>query len=583
MNHSVLRKAAILGLAAFTLAGTISPAVNAQVALETSVDNEGTPIKGGTLKIAAVAGEPFSGAFSSLVADQSTDLSVVEGYINTGLFEYDENLQIKDTGLASAKLDPENKKVTITIRKDQKWSDGQPLTIDDVIAPYYIIANKDYTGIRYGDDFKNVVGIEDYHDGNSDTISGLKKIDDYTLEISYKTFSASMKQVGGGISPYVEPKHIYDKIAIKDIADSDQVRVNPVGMGPFRVKSITPGEAIVLESNEYYFKGKPKVDGAVIEVVNPSTAVAEMKAGNYDLAELPTDAYDTFKDASNFKTIGTVENTYSYIGFKFGSWNKDKEEVEMDTSKVIQNKALRQAMAYAFDADAVGQRFFSGLRFRANTLIPSLFKSVHASDLPGFTYDPEKSKQILADAGFVDKDGDGFVEDPNGKPFTLKFLARSSSDIAEPLWSYFVESWKQVGINVELLDGRLYDFNSYSDMLRSDDQSFDVFEGAWGTGGDPNPTGFYSKKAPFNYERWADDKNEELLEALSSDKAFDEAYRKEAFHAWQAYTNEELPAIPYLYRYGIRSVNNRVKHYDVANGTSFGIEQLELTADEPIK
>ena len=183
-------------------------------------------------------------------------------------------------------------------------------------------------------------------------------------------------------------------------------------MGPFRVKSITPGEAIVLEANEYYFKGKPKVDGAVIEVVNPSTAVAEMKAGNYDLTELPTDAYDTFKNTSNFKTIRTVENTYSYIGFKFGSWNKDKEEVEMDTSKVIQNKALRQAMAYAFDADAVGQRFFSGLRFRANTLILSLFKSVHASDLPGFTYDPEKSKQILADAGFVDKDGDEFVENP---------------------------------------------------------------------------------------------------------------------------------------------------------------------------
>ena len=86
MNHSVLRKAAILGLATFTLAGAISPAVNAQVALETSVDNDGTPIQGGTLKIAEVSGEPFSGAFSSLVADQSTDLSVV-GYINTGLFE----------------------------------------------------------------------------------------------------------------------------------------------------------------------------------------------------------------------------------------------------------------------------------------------------------------------------------------------------------------------------------------------------------------------------------------------------------------------------------------------------------------
>jgi len=83
--------------------------------------------------------------------------------------------------------------------------------------------------------------------------------------------------------------------------------------------------------------------------------------------------------------------------------------------------------------------------------------------------------------------------------------------------------------------------------------------------------------------RYASEQNDSLLKDIRSDASFDADYRKEAFHAWQAYTNEELPAIPYLYRYGIRSVNNRVKHYDVANGSSFGIEQLELTADEPIK
>ena len=78
--------------------------------------------------------------------------------------------------------------------------------------------------------------------------SGLKKVDDYTLEISYKEFSASMLLAGGGVSSYVEPKHILEKTPIKDLEDSEQVRTNPVGFGPFKVKSITPGESVSLQN-----------------------------------------------------------------------------------------------------------------------------------------------------------------------------------------------------------------------------------------------------------------------------------------------------------------------------------------------
>ena len=67
-----------------------------------------------------------------------------------------------------------------------KWSDGKAVTADDVIFPYEIIGNKDYTGIRYDDTFQNIVGMEEYHDGKADTISGIKKVDDSTVEINIK-------------------------------------------------------------------------------------------------------------------------------------------------------------------------------------------------------------------------------------------------------------------------------------------------------------------------------------------------------------------------------------------------------------
>ena len=70
--------------------------------------------------------------------------------------------------------------------KDYKWSDGQPVTIDDYIFAYQAIGNKDYTGARYDDDYKNVVGMEEYHDGKADSVSGLGKRDDYTVKIQSK-------------------------------------------------------------------------------------------------------------------------------------------------------------------------------------------------------------------------------------------------------------------------------------------------------------------------------------------------------------------------------------------------------------
>src|SRR5699024_513697 len=281
------------------------------------------------------------------------------GFFNDGLYGYDENFTIDDSGFAKVDFDVENKQVTITIPEGQKWDDGEDLTIDDVIWPYYVVGHPDYQGIRYGEDFENVVGMKEYHEGSAEEISGLERVDDYTLKVTYNQFPNTMLQAGGGVSSYIEPEHVFKDIPIGELLDSEPVRTKPVGFGPFRVTSITPGEAVTYEANEYYWRGRTKIDGVQLEVVNQSTAVAEMQAGNYDIASLPADSYDSYKDSENFTVLGDVQNAYTYIGFKLGKF-EDGENVP-DESLVVADKAIRQAMAYAVDNDAIGERFYQGL------------------------------------------------------------------------------------------------------------------------------------------------------------------------------------------------------------------------------
>ena len=122
--------------------------------LQTEVTHEGTPIKGGTLKYAIVSASPFNGLFIDELSSDSTDSSL-SGYVDGTMFEYDENRKLVNSGLASLEFDVPGKTVKITLNsKDYKWSDGQPVTIDDYIFTYEGIGDKDYTGIRYDANYK---------------------------------------------------------------------------------------------------------------------------------------------------------------------------------------------------------------------------------------------------------------------------------------------------------------------------------------------------------------------------------------------------------------------------------------------
>ena len=549
------------------------------------VTHDGTPIKGGTLKYAIVSASPFSGIFADELSQDTTDSSI-GGLVDESMFEYDENRKLTNTGLASIQFDVENKTATVTLNsKDYKWSDGQPVTIDDYIFAYQAIGNKDYTGVRYDDDYKNVVGMEEYHEGKADSVSGLEKVDDYTVKIHFKEMSPSMQLAGGSVCSYIMPKHIFKDIPEKEWEKSDYVRGTKfVGLGQFKIESIIPGESVTLVPNEHYYKGVAKVDKVVMEVVSPDNIVSEMKAGNYDIATMPNSQYDSYKDLTNVTLLSAEESAYEYIGFHLGKYDEETGKNVTDPKAKMADEKLRQAMAYALDIDAAGQNLYNGLQHSSNSIIIPFFKDIYNKEQEGFTYNPEKAKQLLDEAGYKDVDGDGLRENKDGSKLTINFAARTRDEANESLVQQYLNWWKEIGLDVKLYTGRTIELNSFYDKVQADDPEIDVFAAGWSTGYDPNPSGLFGESAKFNFERYVDSEGTAIMDKISSTDAFDSAKNIEYYKEWQKYVHDKAFIFPTLVGESITAVNKRVKYYDVNLGSQkSALYQIELTSDTPAK
>ena len=546
------------------------------------VTNEGTVIKGGTINYAVVSASPFKGLINPLLYVDSGDGTLVD-FAFASLFEFDANQRIKkDGGMMEFTLDRENKTVTLKLRsKDYKWSDGQPLTIDDYIFTYEFVGRKDYDGVRYDENAENIVGMKDFHEGKADKISGLEKVDDQTVKIHLEEVYPALEMGGNAILGQMLPKHVFKDMSYADAVKSEKSRTDVVGNGPFVVDKVVPGESVTFKKNPYYYKGEPKVDGLKADVVSPDSVVQEMKAGKYDIASMPADQYDTYKDLSNITLLGTITNSISYVGFNMGHFDKEKGIHVFEPGKKMSDPALRKAIAYALDNDQVAKETYQGLRISANTLLSPFFGEIYAdkSEVPGFTYKPEESKKILADAGYKDTDGDGYVEDKDGKPLTITLLVAAGSQTDDAVVQQYIEWWKNVGLRVELLNGRALEFNAYAEKLTTYADDFDMWLGGFTIGYNPDPDGLYGPKARFNFGHYVNDEHTKLISEIASEASFDPAKRVELFKQWQKFVFENPFEIPRFNSYSLTAVNKRIKHIDIAQGKDTGWEEIELLSE----
>src|SRR5699024_8785411 len=186
------------------------------------------------------------------------------------------------------------------------------------------------------------------------------------------------------------------------------------------------------------------------------------------------------------------------------------------------------------------------------------------------------------EAGYEWADGEDYRTDKDGEELVINFASMDGGDIAEPLAKYYIQAWEEVGLNVELLDGRLQEFEVFYDRVGEtgdDDEEVDIYQGAWGVASDVDPSGLYGPEAIFNFPRYQSDENDELLEEGLSVYSFDLDHRQDVAKDRQELMVEDLPVFPSLYRSGLVAVNKRLSNYDIAYGIDVEVYELGVTGE----
>ncbi|WP_434121021.1 oligopeptide ABC transporter substrate-binding protein [Salinicoccus roseus] len=531
-----------------------------------TVSNDGEVTGEGTLNVGLTSDTPFEGTLNFNLYQGNPDFEVISLF-DEPLLTMDEDFQFTNDGAMTFEVNEDDNTVTFTLNEDVTWHDGEPATIEDYVYAYEVIGHPEYPGIRGATDgFTLLEGYNEYKAGEADEISGIEVIDEQTAVFTYTELAPSL--TAGGFWYYLMPEHHYEGVEIADMAEAPQTRENPIGIGPYKVDSVTPGEAVVMSKFEDYWRGEPNLDSIELSVVSPSSVANAMETGEIDLAiNFPTDQFPDVSEMEGVEWLANIEGSYTYIGFKLGEWNEDEGRVDYKPEEMkMGDPELRRAMWHAMDNDAVGERFYNGLRWKATTLITPYHANWHDDSVEVPEYDPEQANQILDEAGYEDTDGDGFRETPEGEPLEINFASMSGGDIAEPLANYYIQSWKDIGLNVQLTNGRLIEFNTFYDMLENDDPEVDVYQGAWGVGSDVDPYGLYGPDVDFNYPRYESEESTQLMEEGNSPEAFDVETRQEIYNEWQELMVEEMPVVPTLYRSFVVPVNDRVVNYSIELG-----------------
>ena len=557
------------------------------------VENEGTPVEATVLKVAVVSDSPFRGIFNGFLYSDSLDGSFMASTMN-GAFPIDPDLKIildSDETPIKVSVNPEEKTVTYKINPNFKWSNGEPVTTKDIVKTYEIFANQDYIvsskSLRFSKNRKAIVGIEEYNEGKADKISGLEVIDDSTMKIHLKEMTPSVYWGGNFVPEFVNAKQ-FEGIPMDKITESDALRKNPLSYGPYVIKEIVQGEKVIFEANPYYYKGEPKIKRLEMEILPPSQQVAAIKSGKYDIVlKVSPEIFPELEKLDNINILTKKASSMNYIAFKLGKWDEEKNEVVTDPNSKMYDLNLRKAIAYAIDMDAVSKQFYHGLSTPAKSQLSPLFPSLHNPEINGFKQDVEKAKQLLDEAGFKDVDGDGIREGKDGKPVKYTLAMMSGGEIAEPLAQYYIQQWKAIGLDVELLDGRLLDSKNFYNRVNGDDPAIDFCIAGIGFGTDPQQLAIFGKNAKFNISRYISDNLEAALDATVSKDAMNEEYRVKAYKDYEKVFMEEIPAVPILNKLDILVVNKRIKKYDWrpnvdGKPNTFKWSMIEVVAPQPI-
>jgi peptide/nickel transport system substrate-binding protein len=360
------------------------------------------------------------GDATNLVPILSTDSAShgIASLIYNGLVKYDKDLQLVGDLAESWDVSRDGLIITFHLRKGIKWHDGRPFTAEDVLYTYQVTVDPK-TPTAYAGDFLKVKKAE--------------ILDPYTFRVTYdEPFAPALTSWGSPILP----KHL---LAGKDITTSSLTQ-HPVGTGPYRFKEWITGQKIVLVSNPDYFEGRPYIDGYVMRIIpDMATMFLELRASGIDRMDLTPLQYKKQTENNlfrkNFNKYRFLSFSYTYLGYNL-------------KKPIFADKRVRQAISYAIDKNEIIEGILLGLGKPATgPYKPGTWPyNPHVKTYP---YNPQKAKELLAQAGWRDNNGDGILE-KDGRPFAFEILTNQGNEVRQKCAEIIQKRLAQIGINVKI-------------------------------------------------------------------------------------------------------------------------------------
>ncbi|MEL6911893.1 MAG: ABC transporter substrate-binding protein [Cyanobacteria bacterium J06598_4] len=484
--------------------------------------------------------------------------------------------------------------IIYTLKPNLKWSDGEPLTVDDVVFTYnQLYLNSDIpTGMR------DVLRI-----GQSGALPQVTKVNQRQVKFTVpEPFAPFLGVTGAAIFPAhilkdtVEQKDRDGKLEFLSTWTVDTPAEQIVSSGAYKLESYTTAQRVIFTANPYYWKKAavdediPYIKRVVWEIIESTdTALTQFRSGSLDNLNVSPEYFSLLKkeeDKGNF-TIEEDGEVYSmtFITFNLNRGEKNgKPVVEPLKASWFNNVKFRQAVSFAIDRQRMVTNVFRGLGEPQVSFVPK--QSPFYSDaVKKYPYDPEQAKKLLIEAGFK-YNQQGQLLDSKGNRVSFTLNTNTGNKIREAMGDQIEQDLAEIGIKVNF---KTINFNVLIGKL-SNTLDWDCILLSFSGGNEPNS----------RYNFWAVDGNSHLFNQLTTDlqerqiadweaqiaqlyidgaRELDESKRKVIYAEIQQLVAIQQPVICLVNPYSMSAVRNKIEgvEYSALGGAFWNLEELKIT------
>jgi peptide/nickel transport system substrate-binding protein len=416
---------------------------------------------------AAAASSKYSGTLVVGITEASGNFnplyysSAYDGYVVNLVFEgliamnFDGKYEMGEGAAESWAYSNDNKTITFKMKKNLVFSDGKPVTANDVVFTYQVLADPSYTG-RYGSAVVDMKGYDDYFNGKTTTFEGVVAVDDHTVQFNFaEALRVNFENCGFAILP----RHYYGaNFKVGDTATIEAMTSAPIGSGPYLVEKFQEKEFVSLTRNPNYAGDGYETKDIILKFVDMTTNIVELTTGNVDLLAGEIDPAKIAEARKAGKSI----NSYPRSGYGYVKTNHEAGP----TSEL----KVRQALYYSFNIkefvnsyfkdEATGQ-VLAGTQAHPFSQVSWVMSDRLVKSLNNYDFNLATARKLLDEAGW--KLNAAGKREKNGQLLELKIAAMPDHSILSTLIPMWERDWGQ-GLGVTLNIAYL-EFNTILDYI----------------------------------------------------------------------------------------------------------------------